>query len=153
MCVNWQCFLTAELLLWLKNSELGHRRDITASSHLCPPVQLPRVLRDWKEHGVSCPLALSGDHTVPHLSEQKPSTVRVESVGQSMLTTVMCKWIYIIDSTPLPCNGGALPLIYSALKRHYYYSWDQVGFSEELKKRLKCNKIDGERRYVNLKAF
>lgn len=38
------------------------------------PDQLPGVLRDWKEHGVSCPLALPGDHTVPHLSEQKWST-------------------------------------------------------------------------------
>lgn len=36
MCVNWQCFLTTERLLWLKSSELGHRRDLSASSHLCP---------------------------------------------------------------------------------------------------------------------
>lgn len=38
------------------------------------PDQLPGVLRDWKEHGASCPLALPVDHTVPHLSEQKWST-------------------------------------------------------------------------------
>lgn len=66
------------------------------------PDQLPGVLRDWKEHGVSCPLALPGDHTVPHLSEQKRSTVRAESVVRSVLAMLTCKPMWGMDLTHLP---------------------------------------------------
>lgn len=73
MCVNQHVSLRMSSFYGLRGTELVNRRALAACSHLCL-VQLPDGSdRGWKVHGVSCPSAYPGNHTLPCLSEQYPA--------------------------------------------------------------------------------